>query len=113
MGPGCQRVATEHTESAEVVTARWRDGRLAVIRGGRTGATAYGFIAYCDNAVIHRDVSTRFAYRNLCTHIVDTFAGNTPPVSPEVTLEVIGFIESALQSERRGGEPVEIPAMSP
>lgn len=112
MGPGCHRVATEYSDSAEIVTARWQDDRLAVIRGGRTGATAYGFVAYCDKAVIHRDISTRFAYRNLCTQIVNTFAGHPPPIPPEVTLEVMGFIESALLSEQRGGEPVEIPGVS-
>ncbi|MBQ18219.1 MAG: oxidoreductase [Planctomycetaceae bacterium] len=110
MGPGCRTVSTHHTDSTDVVIGTWDDGRLGVVRGGRTGATAYGFVGWCERAVIRQDTSTRFAYHNLCRHIVSTLSGDTPPpVASEVTLEIIAFIESALASENRDGHPVDLP----
>ncbi len=73
MGPGCQRVSTGFTEGAEVVTGYWKDGRVATLRGNRQGSTAYGFLAFCENGVVNQPVSSRYAYRNLCRAIVETF----------------------------------------
>ena len=108
MGSGCNSVTTEHTEGAEVVTARWNDGRLASVRGNRQGATAYGFIAFTENAVIHQPFSTRFAYRNLCERIVQTFETGEPAVANETSLEIVKFITASLESERQGGETVPL-----
>lgn len=106
MGAGCERVANRFIEGAEVVTGHWRDGRLATLRGNRAGATAYGFLAFCENGVIHQQISTRYAYRNLCREIVKTFETGTPAVPNEVTLEIVRFVLAALESEHRDGESV-------
>jgi virulence factor len=108
MGTGCERVTNEYTNGAEVVTGFWRDGRVATLRGNRQGATAYGFLAFCENAVVHQSVSSRYAYRNLCQSIVGAVETNLPPVSNAITLEIVKFILAALQSERSGGEPVAL-----
>ena len=111
MGPGCRTVTAIHGEGADLVIGTWDDGRQGTVRGGRSGATAYGFTAWCEHAVIQQNTSTRFAYRNLCRHIVETLSGKTPsPVSSENTLEVIGFIEAALESESHHGQPVPLPS---
>ena len=111
MGPGCRTVTAIHSEGADLVVGTWDDGRQGTVRGGRSGATAYGFTAWCEHAVIQQNTSTRFAYRNLCRHIVETLSGKTPsPVSSENTLEVIGFIEAALESESHHGQPVPLPS---
>ena len=103
MGGGCESVANEFTEGAEVATGRWTDGRIGTLRGNRRGATGYGFLAFCENGVVHRTVSTRYAYRNLCESIVDAFETGTPPVSHERNLEEMRFILAAMQSEQSGG----------
>ncbi len=108
MGPGCHSVTTEYTEDAEVVTARWSDGRLATVRGNRQGATTYGFMAFTENAVIHQPISTRFAYRNLCQRIVKTFETGTPAVANDSSLEIVKFITASLDSERQGGATVPL-----
>ena len=108
MGTGCERVTNEYTNGAEVVTGFWRDGRVATLRGNRQGATAYGFLAFCENAVVHQSVSARYTYRNLCQSIVRGVETKQPPVSNDVTLEIVKFILAALQSERSGGEPIAL-----
>ncbi|MDA0588492.1 MAG: Gfo/Idh/MocA family oxidoreductase [Planctomycetota bacterium] len=110
LGTGCESVMTSCTDGAEVVTGRWSDGRLGTVRGSRSGATPYGFLAYCENGVLQRDVSTRFAYRNLCRKIIESFETETPAVSHESNLEVVQFVAASLESERRGGELVRLDA---
>lgn len=108
MGPGCQAVATTFAAGAEVVTATWNDGRIGVVRGARLGATAYGLTAFCERAVVHQHVSTRYAYRNLCREIVRSFESGVPSVSNDATLEIVRFIAAALRSEQAGGERVAL-----
>lgn len=106
LGPGCEEVTATWTESGEAVTGRWADGRLGTVRGTRTGATRYGLTAFCEHGVISGPVSTRFAYRNLCRAILQSFNSGEPAVSHESSLEVVRFIEAALESEQQGGTPV-------
>jgi predicted dehydrogenase len=108
MGPGCESVQTAFTEDAEVVTGRWRDGRLATVRGNRRGSTAYGFTAFCEKAVVPRLVSSRYAYRNLCRAIVESIQSGRPAVPHAVTLEIVRFILASLESERRGSARVAL-----
>ena len=108
MGPGCESVSNVCTPEAELVTARWSDGRIATLRGNRAGSTAYGFVAFCENAVVHQSVSTRYAYRNLCRMIVETFTSGQPVVPQEETLEIVRFIEAAMQSEQQNGRAVPL-----
>jgi virulence factor len=52
MGNGCESVTTTWCAGGEVVTGRWSDGRIGTVRGSRNGATSYGFVAFCENAVV-------------------------------------------------------------
>jgi predicted dehydrogenase len=109
MGPGCQSVTAHSGDDAEMVLGTWNDGRQGLVRGGRAGGTAYGFTAWCEHAVIQQNISTRYSYRNLCQHIVDTLSGHSPPpVSANETLEVVAFIEAALESECHDGQTVTL-----
>ncbi len=108
MGSGCESVSTAFTEDAEVVTGKWADGRIGTLRGNRSGHTAYGFVAFCENGVIERRASTRFAYRNLCQHIVNSFETGTPAVPPKLTLEVVRFVIASMESEQQSGAWVRL-----
>ena len=108
MGPGCRHVATTYSTDAEVATGHWADGRIGAVRGNRRGSTAYGFIAFCENGVIHQPVSSRYAYRNLCQRTVDALTAGPSQGSNELTLEIVRFVLASLESESRRGEPVEL-----
>ena len=112
MGPGCRRVATTYADDAEVVTGSWSDGRIGTLRGNRRGSTAYSFLAFCENGVVHQPVSSRFAYRNLCRKIVASFESGTPDVPLENALETTRFVLASLESESRRGEPVELDSIT-
>jgi virulence factor len=108
LGSGCETVSTTWSEEAEVVTGVWADGRIGTVRGNRTGATSYGFVAYCEGGVVSETVSTRFAYRNLCREIVRTFESGQPSVTHESSLDVVRFVLASLNSEQTGGQPVSL-----
>ncbi|GAB4149565.1 MAG: Gfo/Idh/MocA family oxidoreductase [Planctomycetaceae bacterium] len=112
MGPGCESVTTIYTEGAEVVSGRWRDGRIGTLRGNRAGSTAYGFLAFCDNSVENHLVSTRWTYRNLCQQIVNSFTSGVPTVPHECYLEETRFVLASLESERRDGVPIRLESIS-
>ncbi len=106
MGPGCREVTNTCGESADVVTGRWQDGRIGTLRGIRQGAARYGVIAFCERAVVPIEVSSRYAYRNLCREIIGMLQTGRPAVAASEMLETIAFIEAALASERDAGSAV-------
>lgn len=104
MGDACERVACLHQADADLVTAQFADGQIGSLRGTRSGSSAYGFTAFCEEGVVHQLVSTRFAYRNLCRAILDSFLSGQPPVPLETTLKLIRFLLDATKSEQSDGQ---------
>lgn len=98
MGPGCDRVSCVYEKGAEVTTGHWRDGRIASIRGTRTGKAGYGAVAFTEQGVAPVAIGTSVIYRELLKQIVEMFRAGKAPLDPAVTLEIVGFIESARKS---------------
>lgn len=103
MGTGCESVSCTHSEGSDIVTGRWRDGRLATLRGSRAGATAYGAVAFCEHAVLSQPISTYDAYTNCCREIVRAFTEARPLVAHAELREVTRFALTALESEQTAG----------
>lgn len=108
MGTGCASVACTHSDGADVVTGSWSDGRIATLRGSRAGATAYGVVAFCEQAVIPQTISTYDAYTNCCREIVSAFVDGRPLAPYEEIREVTRFALTALASEQSGGVPLPL-----
>jgi predicted dehydrogenase len=106
MGTGCKEVSRVHTESTDVVTGVWSDGRVGVFRGTRTGTHDYGGTVYGEKGDV---VLGPFkGYDALLVQIINFFKTGKPPVSPEDTIEVYAFMEAADESKRRSGASVSI-----
>lgn len=108
MGPGCREVSCIANAGGEVVTGRWEDGRLGLLRGLRASARGYGFTAYGADGIHTATVNTESMYRDLLTAIVPVLAGGPSPTTPEELVGVVAFQEAALQSSERGGQPVAL-----
>lgn len=104
MGDAWEQVSCLHHAVTDLVTAKFADGRIGSLRGTRAGSSAYGFTAFCEQGVVHQLVSTRFAYRNLCQAIVDSFQSGEPPVPLESTLKLIQFLLATIKSEQTDGQ---------
>ncbi len=108
LGSGCAEVACAFHEDGEVVTGRWRDGRLGVLRGLRRGARGYGFTAYGERAIRQASADLTYLYRDLVQVIVSVLSGGPLPISVTEMVEVVAFQEAALASARAGGRPVAV-----
>jgi virulence factor len=103
MGPGCQAVTCTSDKDVDVVTGHWKDGRVATVRGTRTGAGAYGAVAFAEKGTQVVPIGTKYIYRELLKKVVETFATGKPPIPVEVTVEIVGFIEAAFKSANNHG----------
>lgn len=104
LGTGCCEVRAVRSESHELVTGRWRDGRIGIIRGNRLGNKQFG-------GIVHRDQGSRYVnlaesrrpnYAGLLEAVLRVFQGEQSPIPEEETVEVIRFIEAANQSRGSG-----------
>ena len=108
MGPGCQYVQTLSTEGGEVSVGMWEGDRIGMMRGTRAGSHSYGFCAWGEKKVVQSSISTGNIYRNLLREIIKTIETGTPTVPMSETIEIIAFINAALESGNNGGVKVEL-----
>jgi predicted dehydrogenase len=109
LGDGCREVTCAFADDGEVVTGRWADGRIGVMRGIRRGARGYGFVAYGERAIRPATVELSNIYRDLLRVIVPVLAGAPSPIAPAELIEVVAFQEAALASCEAGGQPIALP----
>lgn len=106
MGPGCESLTRVKTESGDIVTGKWKDGRIGTMRGLIQGKQEYGAIAFGQKATLTTPQSMKVDYRPLLVEIIKFFQTGTPPIQPEETLEIMAFMEAADLSKARGGNTV-------
>jgi len=121
MGAGAVSVTRTRTDDAELVTGVWKDGRIGSYRGIRRGVRKYSATVFGDKGVAPAGIYGYAApikgveskgrykgYEGVATEIAKFFKTKVPPIPPEETIELFGFMEAAHESGRRGGVPVRI-----
>lgn len=108
MGPGCVRVTSSHEKGTDLATGTWKDGRIASIRGIRTGRSGFGVMVFAEKEIKPLTLPTTNIYRELLKRIVSMFETGKSPLAPAETLEIIAFIEAANQSGANHGAPVAV-----
>lgn len=111
LGPGCAELTCVSTANADVATGRWKDGRLGVVRGFRPSAE-FGFTAVSDGKATFHPVGTEVIYRELLKAIVGMLESGVPPVPPAESIEIVRFIELALESASNHSQPRLLPAQA-
>lgn len=106
LGTGCEFVERVSSEDTDIVTGKWKDGRLGTFRGTRSGPHSYGGRAFGSEEII--DLGTYEGYEPLLLKVLEFFRTGKSPVSIDETLEIYAFMEAADESKRRGGESVTI-----
>jgi hypothetical protein len=92
---------------AEVVTGRWKDGRVAGIRLSRPHG-GYGAVAFSGKEIRQAQKDLYTGYRGLVEQIVLFFQSRVPPVPEQETLEMFSFMDAAQRSREAGGAPVKL-----
>ena len=105
MGPGCEVVTRTQTDGADVVTGKWKDGRIGTFRGIRDGAKPYGAVAFGSKSVVTIEPK-KITYQGLIIEIVKFLKTGIVPVQPEETLEIYAFMEAADLSKKKNGAPI-------
>lgn len=104
LGPDCRSVRATTTDDHDVVVGTWADGRLATIRGNRTGNRSFG-------AAVHRERGSRVTddsahprpgYASLLERVMELFRTGKPPFDPQDTVRLVRFIETANRSRESG-----------
>ena len=118
MDAGCDHVSRSHVEGEDSVVGVWKDGRIGEIRGLRSSPRTYGAVVFGSKRVAvsknlisttpARPESAAAGYRGLVEQIVHFFQTGEPPLQPEVTLEILAFMEAADISKQRNGAPVSL-----
>jgi len=125
MGPGCVSVTRASTDTADVVTGVWKDGRIgtyrAILKGPpKYSATVFGTKGVSTAGIYGHGVPVKgvvptndkyMGYEATAMQIGKFFKTRVPPVTPEETTEVFAFIAAADESKGQGGAPVKIEAV--
>lgn len=107
MGPGCEEVSRIFAPDAEIVSARWKDGRVAAIRLARP-YSGYGAVVFEGKEIRQSPQDLYTGYRGLVERIVEFFRTRVPPVPEQETLEMFAFMDAAQRSREAGGAPVKL-----
>ena len=96
-------------ENEDLITCRWKDGRLGSVRALRPYGD-YGAVITKGREVIvnHPKAAGATDYHPLVVEIIKFFQTGKPPVSPEETLEIFAFMDAAQKSKEQGGKPVHV-----
>ncbi len=107
MGPGCEEVTRISTANADVITGRWKDGRLGTVRAVRPYSD-YGAVVFRGKTAVQSPSGSKFSYRLLVQQIVTFFETGKTPVSNQETLEEFAFMDAAQKSKNSGSKPVRL-----
>ncbi len=107
MGSGCESVTRVQTDSTEMVTGVWKDGRMGILHGLRKGPTIHRVMVFGTKGLAEQKAAAD-DYTPLIAEIVKFFQTGISPVASEETLNMFAFMEAADESKRQGGRSVSI-----
>lgn len=107
MGTGCVEVTRLVTDGAEVVTGRWKDGRIGTVRTLKPYGE-FGAVAFYDKAILQSPEKAKYSYVPLVHKIIHFFKTGEVPVPNDETLEMFAFMDAAQRSKAAGGKPAPI-----
>ncbi len=106
MGTGCVEVNVVESETADIISGRWEDGRVGAIYGYRIeGVGVFGCNVFDDNGVQSGNAASKPPfYALLLPEIIRFFNSGKSPVQPEEMIEITAFLEAANESREKGGK---------
>lgn len=107
MGTGCEEVTRTFAPDAEVVTGKWKDGRVGTVRLHRP-YSAFGATAFAPKEIKSTGKELNAGYRSLLVEIVKFFQTGVVPVNEAETLEIFAFMDAAQRSREAGGGPAKL-----
>jgi hypothetical protein len=107
MGPGCREVTRTTAADGDMVTCKWKDGKLGMVRTGKPYSD-YGAVVFRAKQAAQSHPKMKAGYPPMLREVVKFFQSGHPPVPNEVTLEMFAFMDAAQKSKEQGGRPVAV-----
>jgi hypothetical protein len=107
LGPGCEQVSRVSTADQDVITGRWKDGKIGVVRLIRP-YSSYGATVFSPKEVRTNEKDLYTGYRALVVEILKFFHTGVSPVPQQETLEMFEFMDASQRSLKAGGAPAPI-----
>lgn len=109
MGAGCREVRCLCNAEHDLLTAVWKDGRMAGYHGLRQAHGRFGLVLHRRETVESIDCHAgRPYYVGLVTALLNHLPHNRAGVASEELVEVVALIEAANRSRANGGAPVAL-----
>lgn len=122
MGPGVEKLSCVSSPTAEVVTATYKDGRVATYRGIKDGTVKYSATVFGDKGVSTAGIyghgvpvkgivptdDKYMGYGGLAIELAKFFKTKEPPVSAAETLEIFAFLQAMEESRAQNGATVTL-----
>ncbi|MAE61026.1 MAG: oxidoreductase [Planctomycetaceae bacterium] len=104
-GTGCAHVRTMKNDDFDVVTAVWDDGRVATIRGTRTGNGQFGVTLHGKSSSCYVDLTavSRPGYATMLESILSALPAGKSDVPQDQMIQVVQLIEAANKSRVHSG----------
>lgn len=106
MGPNCKSVSQVSTESTDVITGVWADGRVGTFTGYRNGRADFGGTCFCEEEVVQLGPYT--GYEPLLKEIIEFFSSGIPPVLPVETMQILAFMDAASESKTQLSKLIDL-----
>ena len=106
-GAGCVEVSRISSKDTDVITGRWKDGRLGTVHLQRPYGK-YGGVVYLKDKGLNAKPDIQFSYVPLVKEIVKFMQTKTPPVPNDETLEIFEFMDAAQRSLAQHGALVKL-----
>ena len=106
MGTGCEKVSRVHTETGDVVSGVWKDGRIGTFRAIYDGTGGYGGRILTKGGM--KPTGGYTGYQPLLAEILKFFRTGISPIDKEETLELFTFMEASNLSLKKGGKTVSL-----
>lgn len=107
MGTGCEKVSRIHSDTGDIVTGLWNDGRLGSFRALVGGPSIYGGEVFFKKGK-SVPAGPYEGYKPLLDAILTFFETGELPVTPEETIEIFAFMKASNMSLERCGKYVTI-----
>lgn len=106
-GTGCVEAERMSSPDDDVITGRWKDGRLGTVHTQRPYGK-YGGVVFRKDRTLEARPDIPIDYVPLVSQIVTFMQTKVPPVPNDETLEIFKFMDAAQRSVEQGGSVVKL-----
>lgn len=107
LGTGCEEVTRTVGKDSDVITGRWKDGRVGTVQTLRPYGD-YGAVVFRAKTTVRTPEKLKVNYTPMLREIVKFFETKVPSVPNEETMELFAFLDAAQRSKAAGGKPMKL-----